>query len=207
MCLSGRCSRSLALFRLRVAPVNRNFQFDAPVYDRLCSFCVNSSYGRFVEDEYHVCFDCPLYESLRCKLLLKLINSNFSFPHHWSCLLNNCPPAPELLAALLNVKAPAHVRQVALFLFECLALRCVYLTQCGITSKSISFWLRFVTKSERERLEALLCEANENSKKSRLDSFELSDSFAQLLSRHFNVHKPVPKYLGVLLALAPCPLY
>ncbi len=73
VCLSDRCSRSLKLFRLRIAPINRNFQLDAPVTDRLCVFCVKSTYGRFIEDEYHVCFDCPLYESLRCKLLLKLV--------------------------------------------------------------------------------------------------------------------------------------
>ncbi len=36
-------------------PINRNFQFDAPVYDRLCLFCVKSAYGRFIEDEYHAC--------------------------------------------------------------------------------------------------------------------------------------------------------
>ena len=168
---------------------------------------MDSSYGRFVEDEFHVCFDCPLYESLRCNLLLKLINSNFSFPPHWSRLLNNCPPAPELLAALLSVEAPAHVRQVSSFLFECIALRCVYLTRCGITSKSISFWLRFVTNKERERLESLLCEAIEKSKKGGLFSLELSDSFAQLLTRQSSVNKPKPTYLGVLLATAPCPLY
>jgi hypothetical protein len=68
--LSERCSRSLALFRLQLAPVNRNFQYDAPVYDRLCSFCLQSTNERFIEDEYHVCFDCSLYERLRCKLLL-----------------------------------------------------------------------------------------------------------------------------------------
>ena len=30
VCLSERCSRSLALFRLRLAPVNWNFQYDVP---------------------------------------------------------------------------------------------------------------------------------------------------------------------------------
>ncbi len=31
---------------------------------RLTSFSVQSAYaiGRFIEDEYHVCFECPLYE-------------------------------------------------------------------------------------------------------------------------------------------------
>jgi hypothetical protein len=202
VCLSERCSRSLALFRLRLAPVNRNFQYDAPVYDRLCSFCLQSTNERFIEDEYHVCFDCPLYESLRCKLLLNLVDSNFSFPRDWARFGNNCPPAPELLAALLSVKAPAHIRLVANFLFNCVALRSIYLTDCGLSSKATSFWLRFVARNELEHLNSLLCEAKSNND----CQSKVVDSFTKLLLHHFNVCQPSPVYLGVLVATAPCPL-
>jgi len=200
VCLSDRCSRSLALFRLRLAPLNRNFQFDVPMYDRLCSFCLRSANRRFIEDEYHVCFDCPLYESLRCELLLKLVASKFSFPQHWVRINNNCPPAPELLAALLSVKAPAHIRVVANFLFQCLALRSIYSKRYGVSSKALTFWLRFVTRNEQEYLNSLLCEVDKKGRNRRLDSF------TTLLLHHFNVCQPSPVYLGVLTATAPCPL-
>ncbi len=68
-------------------------------------------------------------------------------------------PVSELLAALLSVRAPALVRQVAHFL-----LRSVFLMRCGITFKAVSFWLRFVTRNEREQFNSLLCEADEGSK-------------------------------------------
>jgi hypothetical protein len=53
----------LALFRLRIAPkgppsCNKNFQLVAPVYDRLCSFCVKSACRRFLEDEYIIINKC-----------------------------------------------------------------------------------------------------------------------------------------------------
>ena len=172
------------------------------MYDRLCSFCLRSANRRFIEDEYHVCFDCPLYENLRCELLLKLVASKFCFPQHWAWINNNCPPAPELLAALLSVKAPAHIRLVANFLFNCVALRSIYLANCGLSSKATSFWLRFVARNELEHLNSLLCEAISNND----CQSKVVDSFTKLLLHHFNVCQPSPVYLGVLVATAPCPL-
>ncbi len=58
--------------------------------------------------------------------------------------------------------------------------------RCGITSKAVSFWLRFVATNEREQFNSLLCEADEESKNGR------PDSFARLLLYDFNVCKPSP---------------
>ncbi len=96
---------------------------------------------------------------LRCKLLLKLIDSFFSFSWDGARIDNKCPLATELLAALLSVKAPAHIRLVAISLFNCVALRSIYLSHCGLSSKALSFWLRFVARIELEQLNSVFCEA------------------------------------------------
>jgi hypothetical protein len=54
-----------------------------------------------------------------CKLLLNLVDLIFSFPRDWSDWTrfgNNCPPAPELLAATLGKRET----WIAIFLWELL---------------------------------------------------------------------------------------
>ena len=123
-CLSARASQALALFRLGCAPLRRTVAFGSNVLTRVCLFCQFYHGVKLIEDEYHVCFDCPLYERLRCSLFHKLIQSEFSF---------NCiePHPLNLLASLLSVTNPPHARAVSKFLCDCLA-----------ESACISLWRR-----------------------------------------------------------------
>ena len=55
-----------ALFSLRfgTAPLARNVDHDMLITSRLCQYCAVR--GRaFIEDEAHLCLDCPAYEDLR----------------------------------------------------------------------------------------------------------------------------------------------
>ncbi len=146
------------------------------MYDRLSSFCLQSANGRFIDDEYRSCmFRLSFIYRIKLSLqiasyiiIVKLVESNFFFPRQcrrkarFARMGNDCPPAPELLAALLSVKAPATaaspLRHVAHFLFQSLALRSVFLMHALymesplLPSKAVSFWLRFVTRNEREQL-------------------------------------------------------
>ena len=154
-CLSARASRALALFRLGCAPLRRNTAFGEKVHMRTCFFCYHVYGVRFVEDEYHVCFQCPLYEQPRYLLLCHLRNADFSF--------NNTDPYPlNLLASLLSVSIPHHVRIVGKFLCECLAMRA--LAGCGALQSSTpstvaGTWLSHVTSQERAKLQMFVDDA------------------------------------------------
>ncbi len=55
-------SRASTLFRLGAAPLNRSSLFTTKVFSacispRICPFWLEFGVGKFIEDEYHVCFE------------------------------------------------------------------------------------------------------------------------------------------------------
>jgi hypothetical protein len=154
--LKPRLNRALALFRLGVAPLNRNSLFSTCISSRICPFCSEFGLGKFIEDEYHVCFECKLYESLRCSLLQILTTNNFCSAlskrsgSNSSNTLSTCPLF--FLAHLLNVSSPSHVRCVSQFLCDCLSLRVLFLENLKNMRKSTfrHGWLVF--DSDRKKL-------------------------------------------------------
>ena len=185
-CLSARASRALALFRLGCAPLRRNTAFGEKVHMRTCFFCYHVYGVRFVEDEYHVCFQCPLYEQPRYLLLCHLRNADFSF--------NNIDPYPlNLLASLLSVSIPHHVRIVGKFLCECLAMRALAgcdALQSSTPSTVAGTWLSHVTSQERAKLQMFVDDA--------FSGFKLP--FDEIFSVYFNVVLPVPSPLSCFLS-------
>ena len=52
--------QALSALRYGTAPLASNMLHDVPVSGRLCPFCAKGNQA-VVEDEMHVCFDCPLH--------------------------------------------------------------------------------------------------------------------------------------------------
>ena len=79
VCIGPRLHRALSLFRLGATPLNRNIEFDKCISCRNCLFCLKNNFGSFIEDEYHLCFECPLYNHARRKLFFTLASCGFHF--------------------------------------------------------------------------------------------------------------------------------
>ena len=153
VCLTPRLSRALALFRLGVAPLNRNICFSSCISARICSFCFNSGAGKFIEDEFHACFECSLFDSLRCSLFEILHKNGFMFSSKQNC--NDVCPI-TLLADLLSVANPAHVRCVSRFLNDCLSLRALYLEKCCMNKRGNHFKYWLLLDSDRQKFSKVL---------------------------------------------------
>ena len=69
-----------------------------------------------VEDPYHVCMECPLYDRARLDLYHKLQSADFTFPTNLT----------DTYVALMNVNQPDAVRSVGRFLSDCMAIRDTY---------------------------------------------------------------------------------
>jgi hypothetical protein len=116
--------QALSALRYGTAPLARNLLHDVPVSGRLCPFCANSKiYHAFVEDEMHVCFDCPVYAKTREVLVYELQGTTSPYA--------SCPPvcaseAARALGALLNPKCRASARAVARFAAACECLTYIY---------------------------------------------------------------------------------
>ena len=82
--LEDHLVRAFAAFRLSVVRVaymtGRWTQPPTHLLDRVCQFCLSNRARRIVEDPYHVCMECPLYDTLRKELFVKLHRDGFCFP-------------------------------------------------------------------------------------------------------------------------------
>jgi hypothetical protein len=183
-CLSPRASRALALFRFGCAPLRRNIAFGTNVVMRVCPFCDVHYGARLIEDEYHVCFECPLYAQPRYLMFYNLFNSRFSF-----CNVDVQPL--NLLASLLSADNPQHARTVGKFLCDCLAMRalarCDASEGCGLMA---SKWVAHVSSSDKLRLQTFISDA--------VNKFYVP--VKELLSSCFNVTLPVPAPLSSFIA-------
>ena len=92
-----------------------------------------------IEDEYHVCFECPLYDDLRANFYINLLHSKFDFT-------KKCAEPLFLLSSILSVNKPKHVRFFGEFLYKCLAIRSLY-----NNDDSDTFWTRFLAADDRLR--------------------------------------------------------
>ena len=90
-----------------------------PLPARTCAFCKRVNDRMAVEDAYHVCIECPLYEHLRVRLYRYLSRQGFD--------ASSVRHLQDMFVALLSVGAPPFVRAVGRFLVDCLFARDVYL--------------------------------------------------------------------------------
>jgi len=105
-----RCHlKALNSLRFGTAPLMKNVQTDVPVAGRLCPFCLNGGDGvrAMVEDEAHVCFDCPLYNSAQEQLVFELQGTVQTLP-----ALNTESQAVKALGSLLNPSSFTAARAV-----------------------------------------------------------------------------------------------
>ena len=89
------------------------------VLARVCEFCLRVCGQQVVEDTYHVCVECPLYDVLRVRVFKQLNRHHFDFSnvHDLMCMY----------VCMLCVSDRLHVRAVGRFLADCLAVRDVFL--------------------------------------------------------------------------------
>ena len=131
---------------------------------------------------YHICFECPLFSSLRNKLFSTLVSCKFQFNNtlkHKN--LHKYINPLLLLADLLCIKESCHVRPISRFLCDCLSLRSLYYTyECNDTS-AVKYW---PTYNSDLKLKALLYDNG-----TRINFYE------DLLFRFFSLSLPVNKPL------------
>ena len=181
-CLSVRASQALVLFRLGCAPLFRNTAFGTNIHSRVCIFCQQYRGLRLIEDEYHVCFDCPLYDQPRYLLFCKLFETNFSFGES---VMQNCQPL-HLLASILSATTPQHVRLISRFLSDCLAMRA--LARCDVAEGpeirglAAGRWTTHLSNVEKSRLSKHIGDA--------INSVHVP--IWELFSNCFGLHLPPP---------------
>ena len=181
-CLSIQASQALVLFRLGCAPLSRNTAFGTNMLSRVCIFCQQYRGLRLIEDEYHVCFDCPLYDQPRYLLFCKLFETNFSFGEN---VMQNCQPL-HLLASILSATTPQHVRLISRFLSDCLAMRA--LARCDIAEGpeirglAAGRWTTHLSNVEKSRLYKHIGDA--------INSVHVP--IRELFSNCFGLHLPPP---------------
>ena len=124
-----RLLRAFCLFRLGTIQLNvqTGRWGGSHVLSRTCDFCQKVCQRRVVEDPYHVCVECPLYECMRMCTYKKLLDRGFDFSSVRGLL--------HLCVSMLCVKEPSHVRTIGRFLADCMAARDVY------TRADSSTWL------------------------------------------------------------------
>jgi hypothetical protein len=118
--------RALCMFRMGIAQINvttggwtKKGENVTPVLGRTCTYCNSKCSRQVVEDAYHVCVECPLYEHARVQLYQYLSTHGFDFT-----------PAVNLHAmyvSMMSVGKPATVRAVGRFLADCMAARDTFL--------------------------------------------------------------------------------
>jgi len=113
--------RAFCQFRLGIAPLNAHDcrKKQMLVLARVCEFCLRVCGQQVVEDTYHVCVECPLYDVLRVRVFKQLNRHHFDFSnvHDLMCMY----------VCMLCVSDRLHVRAVGRFLADCLAVRDVFL--------------------------------------------------------------------------------
>ncbi len=114
MALPEKHLGALSSLRFGTAPLIKNVAHNLPVSGRLCPFCVKD--GRsVVEDEAHLCFDCPLYRSEREELVVSLQGTQSAISKGQFGLGGSV--AASLLKALFSPQCRASARAVAKFSF------------------------------------------------------------------------------------------
>ena len=73
--------------------------------DRLCTFCGVKQNANIIECEYHMLFECVLYEELRKQSSISFDKTLFNFVHIMSC------------------QNLSHVNNLAWFIWKCFSLR------------------------------------------------------------------------------------
>ena len=126
--LPEKHQQALSALRYGTAPFARNMLHEVPISGRLCPFCAKGSQA-FVEDEVHVCFDCPLYADARDTLVYELQGTTSSY--HLIGARGCGSDAARVLGALLNPQCRASARAIAKFAFEVLRLRSVTYANIG----------------------------------------------------------------------------
>ena len=122
--LPARELRAFATFRLGIAHLHAHtgkwVSGSQPLPARVCEFCKHAPVDRLVvEDAYHVCVECPLYERMRMRLYTYLARGGFD--------VASVRSLQDMFVALLCVGAPQFVRAVGQYLVDCMAARDVYL--------------------------------------------------------------------------------
>jgi hypothetical protein len=129
--------RALCTFRLGIARLHvytgRCTKPPTPLLERPCKYCREECGRTMIEDPYHVCMECPLYERARVDLYTKLQSTGFDF--------SSATTLPALHIALLSAGRPDTVRSVGRYLADCMATRDTYNNQ---VDKS-----QWVTKTNR----------------------------------------------------------
>ena len=110
--------RAVAFFRLGCAPLALHVQHDLPVTSRVCQFCHKRRGLRIVEDQFHVVFECPLYDCFRVSFLKTLLplpdTPRENTPHN-------------ALAHILCTNDASHSRALGRFLSRVLHTREIFL--------------------------------------------------------------------------------
>jgi hypothetical protein len=114
--------RALCTFRLGIAKLHVHTGTwktpVTPLLDRTCAYCDSECGQKAVEDPYHVCMECPLYECARVELYNKLRAQKFDF--------TSTHTLTDTYTSLMNVGQPDAVRSVGRFLADCMAIRDTY---------------------------------------------------------------------------------
>jgi len=123
--LSKCVLRAFCQFRLGIAPLNAHDgrKKHMLVLARVCEFCLRVCGQQVVEDTYHVCMECPLYDSLRVRV--------FNLLHRYQFDFSNVRDFMCMYVCMLCVSDRLHVRAVGRFLADCLAVRDVFMGKSG----------------------------------------------------------------------------
>ena len=122
-CMSPRLTRVICMFRLGIVQLHSFTggwsQVQTHLFARTCSFCQHECQRHVLEDAYHVCMECPLYDHMRMRIYNYLHDHNFDF--------TPIVGLQDLYVAMLNCADARTIRAIGGFLLDCLAARDSYL--------------------------------------------------------------------------------
>ncbi len=103
--------------------LNRHRMYGSNVFDRMCAFCCKEGYSRYLEDQFHVIFDCLLYVKIRCELFRSLAAAGALFESI------DALDSLSLLSYLFRLDDACCVRTLSRHLCHFLALRSLFLNE------------------------------------------------------------------------------
>ena len=108
--------RALCSFRLGIAQLHAHTgawkQPATPLLERTCKYCEAQCTRKVVEDPYHVCIECSLYERARIELYNRLLSLEFDF--------SSASTLADIYTALMTTSKPDTVRSVGRYLSDCM---------------------------------------------------------------------------------------
>jgi len=119
--------------------------YSSNAFDRMCAFCCKEGYGRYIEDEYHVIFDCPLYVKIRCELFRSLAAAGALFESIEAL------DSLSILSYLFTLDDACCVRTLSRHLCHFLALRSLFLNENHVYS-----WASTISEDVRLELKGSL---------------------------------------------------